>query len=58
MLVNGLFAPDQGLLPKYAGGLYSFGDMTMIVSRGLSFNARLPRIFNPPKVVIVDIKGE
>ena len=26
-LVNGLYAPDQGLLPKYAGGLYHHGSM-------------------------------
>ncbi len=57
LVLNGLFAPGQGLFPKYAGGLYKFDDMTMIVSRGLSFNARIPRVFNPPEVVVVDIKG-
>ncbi len=55
---NGLFAPSQGWFPKYPGGRYDFGSQTMIVSRGLSFNARVPRIFNPPEVVVVDIIGE
>lgn len=57
LLINGLFAPDQGWFPKYAGGRYNFGDQTMIVSRGLAFNDLIPRLFNPPEVVVVNIKG-
>lgn len=56
-IINGLFAPDQGFFPKYAGGRYKENDQTMIVSRGLGFNSLVPRIFNPPEVVVVDIKG-
>lgn len=56
-IINGLFAPDQGFFPKYAGGRYDENDQTMIVSRGLGFNSLVPRIFNPPEVVVVDIKG-
>jgi len=56
-LVNGLFAPNQGFFPKYAGGEYKENGQTMIVSRGLGFNAVVPRIFNPPEVVVVDISG-
>lgn len=56
-LMNGLFAPGQGWFPKYAGGLYKHGSLTHVVSRGLSINTRLPRIFNPPEVVVIDIKG-
>lgn len=33
-LLNGLFAPDQGLFPTYAGGRYALGDTTLLVSRG------------------------
>ena len=55
-LINGLYAPNQGLFPKYAGGCYQLeNDVTMIVSRGLCRN-ELPRVFNPPELVIVDIK--
>ncbi len=54
-LLNGFYAPNQGYFPKYAGGRYELGNTTMIVSRGLS-KSRLPRIFNPPELVIVDIE--
>ena len=55
-VINGLFAPNQGLFPKYAGGLYQLDDTFMIVSRGLAKEStRLPRIFNRPEIVIIDI---
>ena len=57
-IINGLMAPNQGLFPKYAGGEYNENSQTMVVSRGLSYNPRLPRIFNPPEVVVVDIVGK
>ncbi|WP_455715407.1 metallophosphoesterase [Anaerosporobacter sp.] len=53
-IVNGLFAPNQGLFPKYAGGLYEIGATTMIVSRGLCRNI-IPRVFNPPEIVVIDL---
>ena len=56
-LLNGLFAPDQGLFPKYAGGKYVENDTIMIVSRGLARETtRIPRIFNRPELVIVEIR--
>lgn len=55
IFVNGLFAPNQGYFPKYGGGEYTEDGMTMIVSRGLAINPRLPRIFNPPEMIVVDI---
>lgn len=56
-LLNGLYAPDEGLFPKYAGGNYIFDNGQMIVSRGLAREStRLPRIFNRPELVIIDIK--
>lgn len=54
-MVNGLYAPNQGLFPKYAGGLYELGDTTMIVSRGLCRNI-IPRVFNPPEIVVIDLE--
>lgn len=54
-LYNGLFAPNQGWLPTYAGGYYkATEDMDFIVSRGLSLNPKLPRIMNPPEVVVIE----
>ncbi|MBV1758440.1 MAG: metallophosphoesterase [Dethiosulfatibacter sp.] len=57
-ILNGLLAPNQGFLPKYAGGIYEHDNFTHIVSRGVSFNPRLPRIFNPPEIVVIDVIGE
>lgn len=55
-IINGLFAPSEGLFPKYAGGEYKFGEKTFIVSRGLAKEStKVPRIFNRPEVVIIDI---
>ena len=56
-LINGLFAPNQGFFPKYAGGLYEVDGTTLIVSRGLAREStRVPRIFNRPELVLVEIK--
>ena len=38
-----------------AGGLYELGETQMIVSRGLCKN-ELPRVFNPPELVVINIK--
>lgn len=58
LLLNGLVDPDEGFFPEYPGGLYWHGNLAQIVSRGLSTNPRLPRVFNPPELVIVDIRGK
>lgn len=57
-ILNGLYAPHQGFFPKYAGGVYEHENYTHVVSRGASFNPRLPRIFNPPEVVSITVQGE
>ena len=57
-LVNGHFAPDQGLLPSYAGGLYQLeNNAVMIVSRGLMRDS-LPRIFNHPELVVINLEPD
>ena len=56
VLLNGLLAPNQGFFPSYAGGQYRLGESILIVSRGLAREStRLPRIFNQPEVVVVDV---
>jgi len=58
-LINGLYAPEQGLFPKYAGGIYPSDEGTLIVSRGLArTRGPVPRIFNNPELVIIDIMPE
>jgi predicted MPP superfamily phosphohydrolase len=55
-ILNGLYAPNQGLFPPYAGGRYDENNTTMIVSRGLARESTLvPRIFNPPELVVITI---
>lgn len=61
--INGLYAPGQGLFPKYAGGRYDFKDdkknSTFIVSRGLSHQEPFfPRIFNQIELVEILIQSE
>ena len=56
-LINGLYAPNQGIFPKYAGGRYDGDKTTMIVSRGLDIETTwVPRIFNRPELVIIDLQ--
>ena len=55
-VLNGLYAPNQGLFPPYAGGKYEKANSTMIVSRGLARETTfVPRIFNPPELVVITI---
>lgn len=58
-ILNGLLSPGEGLFPKYVGGPYHFDNGDMIISRGLSRTKEIvPRIFNNPELVIVDICPE
>ena len=52
----GLYAPGQGVLPKYTAGLYKRGDRGMIVSRGLGGKKFVPRIFNRAEIVVITLE--
>lgn len=54
-LLNGLYAPNQGLFPPYAGGVYQHPTFTHVVSRGVAHYMLLPRVYNRPEVVIVTV---
>lgn len=49
---RGIYAPGQGIFPKYTSGVY---DGRLVVSRGLANCEKIPRIFNPTEVVTVKI---
>ena len=49
---RGVFAPGQGLFPKYTSGIH---DGKLIVSRGLADHNGIPRIFNPYELCIIEI---
>ena len=52
---RGVFAPHQGLFPKYTSGIY---DNRHIISRGVANNVKpIPRLFNPCEVVEINIKS-
>ena len=53
--LGGLYAPGQGVLPKYEEGLHQVGETRMIVSRGLG-NSLFPlRVDNPPELVVIEL---
>ena len=56
-LINGIYVPNQGLFPQYAGGRYDYDTGTLSVSRGLARESTpIPRVFNRPELVIVKVK--
>ena len=55
-LVGGLFAPGQGVLPKYTAGIYQLGETQMVVSRGIGGSLFPQRVWNRPEVVAVTLK--
>ena len=51
---RGVYAPGQGLFPKYTSGITKDG--RCVISRGLGNHTRIPRLFNPREVVIIDME--
>lgn len=54
---RGIFAPGQGIFPKYTHGIH---DGKFIISRGCSNNTRpipIPRFFNPKEVLCINISS-
>lgn len=54
-LIGGIFAPGQGLIPKYYSGLYGRKNK-LVVSRGLGNSGFPLRLFNRPDIVVVDLQ--
>jgi predicted MPP superfamily phosphohydrolase len=53
-----LYAPDQGLNPRYTSGVYDLENSgaKMVVSRGLAREStRVPRVFNRPELVVITL---
>lgn len=53
--IGGLFAPSQGIFPKYDAGLFEEDGTQMLVSRGLGGRNILLRFNNRPEVVLVTL---
>ena len=58
-VVGGLVGTNRRFFPKWTSGLYTLGDSTLFVSRGLG-NKTVPfkgfRIFNRPELAVVTLK--
>ena len=54
---RGLYAPGQGWMPKFTSGVYEGEYGSMIVSRGLANTAGVPRLFNEPEIVYVEVRS-
>ncbi len=57
-LIGGLYAPGQGVFPKYTEGVHEYDDTAMIVSRGLGRSSFPFRFGNPPELVVVTLECE
>ena len=54
--LGGLYSAEEGLLPVYDGGQHALDNgAELIVSRGLGHSGRVPRIFNLPELVVIDV---
>ncbi len=54
--IGGLYAPGQGVFPKYTSGKHVSNGTTMIVSRGIGPSSFPFRINNNPELVCVTLK--
>lgn len=55
--IGGLISPQVKLFPKYDGGQFTENDKHMIVSRGLGTHSFMPRILNPPEIIVIRLKA-
>lgn len=49
---RGVFAPGQGFFPRYTSGVHGG---VHVISRGLKRARLIPRLFNPPEIVFIDL---
>lgn len=56
-LIGGLYAPAQGIFPKYTAGIHKGIKNNLIISRGLGNSGFPLRLFNKPEIVVVTIEN-
>lgn len=52
---QGLYAPYVGWFPPYTKGLFSGTQAKCVLSTGLGSEHNIPRLNNPPEIVVVDV---
>ena len=55
--VGGLIGTDRRLFPDFDAGEYNNGRYPLIVSRGLGNSVPIPRVFNRPEIVCVELSS-
>lgn len=53
--LGGVISPQAKLFPKYDSGKHTEGDRHIIISRGLGSHSIMPRIFNIPELIKVEL---
>jgi predicted MPP superfamily phosphohydrolase len=54
--VGGVISPQVKFFPKYNSGNHTENGQEMIVSRGLGTHSHMPRLFNIPEIVQVELR--
>jgi predicted MPP superfamily phosphohydrolase len=56
--IGGIISPQAKFFPKYDSGKYEKEGRYMVVSRGLGSHSIMPRLFNVPDLISIELKGE
>ncbi len=54
--VGGLYAPEQGILPRLTAGVHTVDNTTMVISRGLGNSGFPQRFNNHPEIGVITLK--
>jgi uncharacterized protein len=55
--IGAVYAPHQGLFPKYTEGVRLLGQTTEVISRGLGGSWFPVRVFNRPEIVVLRLRS-
>lgn len=53
---GGLLSPEIEFFPTFDAGYFKYKDSQMIISRGLGDSIPIPRLFNTPELVMIELK--
>lgn len=56
-ILGGMYAPGQGLWPKYDSGVHRAGNADMVISRGIGNSVIPVRVNNRPEVIIITLQS-
>lgn len=54
--IKGILSPEVTFLPKYKEGLYREKNSSLVVGRGLGNSSIKFRLFNPPEIMVAELK--